>query len=47
MNLITPVLTLAVVVLLFMTGCATTEQMAVKEHPAVCGFLGDSCRELS
>src|SRR5882672_3657397 len=37
---------LAAVILVFVTGCATTEQMAVKEQPAVCGFLGDSCRDL-
>ena len=37
---------LAAVTLLFATGCATTERVAVKEQPAVCGFLGDSCRDL-
>jgi hypothetical protein len=41
------VLGLATVVLVFVTGCATTQQVAVEQQPAVCGFLGDSCRDLA
>ena len=37
---------LTMVILVFATGCATTERVAVKETPAVCGFLGDSCQDL-
>jgi len=34
-------------VLLLAAGCATTEQVAVKDQPAVCGFLGaDVCQQL-
>jgi hypothetical protein len=36
-------LALMVVTLVLMTGCATTQQMAVKDLPAVCGFLGEAC----
>ena len=39
-------LALAVLTLAAVIGCSTTEQVAVKEQPAVCGFLGDSCRHL-
>jgi uncharacterized protein DUF3313 len=37
---------LTMVVVLFVAGCATTERVAMKDQPAVCGFLGDSCRDL-
>ena len=36
-------LTLMAVVLVFMTGCAATQRVSVKDLPAVCGFLGDAC----
>jgi hypothetical protein len=38
---------LTLVMLVFLTGCATTERVAVKDQPAVCGFLGESCEYLS
>ena len=37
---------LAAVMLLVVTGCATTQQVAVKDQPAICGFLGDACDQL-
>jgi Protein of unknown function (DUF3313) len=37
---------IAAVVVLLATGCATTEKVAVKDQPAVCGFLGDVCNQL-
>lgn len=33
-------------VVMLAAGCATTEQVAVKDQPAVCGFLGDVCHQL-
>ena len=39
---------IAAMVVLVVTGCATTEQVAVQDQPAVCGFLGaDVCRQLT
>jgi hypothetical protein len=41
------VLAVAVVILVFVTGCAARERVAVKkEEPAVCAFLGDACELL-
>lgn len=40
------VLGLAVVILLLVTGCATTKQAAVQDQPAICGFLSDICQLL-
>jgi hypothetical protein len=41
------VLAVAVVILVFVTGCATRQRVAVKkEEPAVCAFLGDACELL-
>ena len=37
---------LTVVVVLLVTGCATTQRVAVKEHPGICAFLGEVCNEL-
>jgi Protein of unknown function (DUF3313) len=37
------ILALMAVILVFMTGCAATQQVRVKDLPAVCGFLGDAC----
>jgi hypothetical protein len=37
---------LTVVVVLLVTGCATTQQVAVKEEPRICTFLGEVCHEL-
>ena len=37
---------LPVVVVLFVMGCATTQQVAVKEEPGICTFLGEVCHEL-
>ena len=31
----------------FLMGCATTQRVAVKDQPAVCGFFGESCEYLS
>lgn len=38
---------IAAAVVLLATGCSTTEQVAVKDQPAVCGFLGDVCHQLT
>jgi hypothetical protein len=40
------VFAIAAVVVLLAAGCSTTTQMKVEDQPAVCGFLGDSCKEL-
>jgi hypothetical protein len=40
------VFAVAAVLLLVVTGCATTERLAVNENPAVCGFLGEACEDL-
>jgi hypothetical protein len=37
---------LTVVVVLLVTGCSTTQRVAVKEEPAICTFLGEVCHEL-
>ncbi len=37
---------IAAMVVLLVSACATTKQVAVQDQPAVCGFLGDVCREL-
>ena len=41
------VLGIAAVVVLLVAGCSTTEQVAVKDQPAVCGFLGEVCKQLT
>jgi hypothetical protein len=40
------VFVLTMLILVVATGCATTERIAIKDQPAVCGFLGDSCQDL-
>ena len=37
---------LPVVLVLLVMGCATTQQVAVKEEPGICTFLGEVCHEL-
>ena len=34
---------LTVVVVLLVTGCSTTQRVAVKEEPGICAFLGEAC----
>jgi Protein of unknown function (DUF3313) len=37
---------LTAVMVLLVTGCSTTQQVAVKDQPAICAFLGEVCHEL-
>ena len=37
---------LTAVLVLLVTGCATTQQVAVREEPGICAFLGEVCHEL-
>ena len=37
---------LPVVVVLLVMGCSTTQQVAVKEEPGICAFLGEACHQL-
>ena len=34
-------------VLVITTACSTTQQVAVRENPTICAFLGDNCTELT
>jgi Protein of unknown function (DUF3313) len=35
------------VLMLLVAGCTTTERVAVQDQPAVCGFLGEVCKQLT
>jgi Protein of unknown function (DUF3313) len=37
---------LTAMMVLLIAGCATTQQVAVKEEPRICAFLGEVCHEL-
>jgi hypothetical protein len=37
---------LTALMVLLGTGCSTTQQVAVKDQPAICAFLGEVCHEL-
>jgi hypothetical protein len=37
---------LTAVMVLLVTGCSTTQWVAVKDEPGICAFLGDVCHEL-
>jgi hypothetical protein len=37
---------LTAVIVLLVTGCSTTQRVAVKEEPGICAFLGEVCHEL-
>jgi hypothetical protein len=34
------------VLVLLVTGCSTTQQVAIKDQPGICAFLGEVCHEL-
>jgi hypothetical protein len=43
-----PTLASMAVILMLMTGCATTKRETVQQTPAICGFLGEEvCRDLT
>jgi hypothetical protein len=37
---------LTVVMVLLVTGCSTTQRVAVRDEPGICAFLGEVCHEL-
>jgi hypothetical protein len=37
---------LTAMMVLLVTGCSTTQQVAVKDQPGICAFLGEVCHEL-
>jgi hypothetical protein len=37
---------LTTVMVLLVTGCSTTQRVAVKDEPSICAFLGEVCHEL-
>jgi hypothetical protein len=37
---------LTTVMVLLVTGCSTTQQVAVRDQPGICAFLGEVCHEL-